>query len=179
MRRVSSPSPATSDGVRAKNGEPGQPVGWQSPGRGSAARPGEPHRDAPIPGPAASDFSQALSSSPAASVSRARGRRTPTGPRAAGIPDDLRFVTEPARAADMITQAWDAGALAARVTRDEVYGGDPHLSTEPEQRRIGYVSAVSRKRPIATGELAFCRRYSPRPVSLAALSPELGSRATS
>ncbi|MFJ6770112.1 Crp/Fnr family transcriptional regulator [Kitasatospora sp. NPDC091257] len=40
MRRVSSPSPATSRGVRAKRGEPGQSGGRQSPGRGFTAGPG-------------------------------------------------------------------------------------------------------------------------------------------
>lgn len=70
--------------------------------------------------------------------------------RAAGIPDDLRFATKPALATEMIAKALDAGVQAAWVTGDEVYGGDPHLSTELERRQIGYVLAVSRKRPIAT-----------------------------
>ncbi|GLW74687.1 transposase [Kitasatospora phosalacinea] len=70
--------------------------------------------------------------------------------RAAGIPDDLRFATKPALATEMIAQALDADVPAAWVTGDEVYGGDPHLSAELERRQIGYVLAVSRKRPIAT-----------------------------
>ncbi len=69
---------------------------------------------------------------------------------AAGIPDDLRFATKPALATHMITQALDAGVPAGWVAGDEVYGGDPHLSAELERRQIGYVLAVSRKRPITT-----------------------------
>ncbi len=60
---------------------------------------------------------------------------------AAGIPDDLKFATKPALA---------AGTPAGWVAGDEVYGGDPHLSPELEKRQIGYVLAVSRKRPITT-----------------------------
>ncbi|WP_078911421.1 IS701 family transposase [Streptomyces sp. NRRL WC-3742] len=70
--------------------------------------------------------------------------------RTAGIPDSLKFATKPALATEMIAQALDAGVQAAWVTGDEVYGGDPHLSAELERRQIGYVLAVSRKRPIAT-----------------------------
>ncbi|MFG2919761.1 IS701 family transposase [Kitasatospora sp. NPDC048298] len=70
--------------------------------------------------------------------------------RAAGIPDGLKFATKPALATEMIAHALDAGVQAAWVTGDEVYGGDPHLSAELERRQIGYVLAVSRKRPIAT-----------------------------
>lgn len=62
----------------------------------------------------------------------------------------------------MIARALDAGVHAAWVTGDEVYGGDPHLSAELERHQIGYVLAVSRKRPIATragvfraGQLAY------------------------
>ncbi|MET7529793.1 IS701 family transposase [Streptomyces goshikiensis] len=82
--------------------------------------------------------------------------------RAAGVPDDLTFATKPALATEMIARALDVGVPAAWVTGDEVYGGDPHLSAELERRQIGYVLAVSRKRPIATragvfraGQLAY------------------------
>ncbi|AKJ15673.1 transposase [Streptomyces incarnatus] len=70
--------------------------------------------------------------------------------RAAGIPEDTGFATKPALATEMITQALEAGVTAPWVTGDEVYGGDPHLSAELERRQIGYVLAVSRKRPIPT-----------------------------
>ncbi|MFB7127244.1 IS701 family transposase [Kitasatospora sp. NPDC056273] len=70
--------------------------------------------------------------------------------RAAGVPEELRFATKPALATEMIAQALDANVPAAWVTGDEVYGSDPHLSAELERRQIGYVLAVSRKRPIAT-----------------------------
>lgn len=55
----------------------------------------------------------------------------------------------------MIGHAPDAGVRAAWVTRDEVYGGDPHLSADLERRQIGYVLAVSRKRPVPTHAGAF------------------------
>ncbi len=70
--------------------------------------------------------------------------------RAAGIPDHTGFATKPALATEMITQALDTGVTASWVTGDEVYGGDPHLSAGLEGRQVGYVLAVSRKRPIPT-----------------------------
>ncbi|MFJ5638455.1 IS701 family transposase [Streptomyces sp. NPDC093223] len=70
--------------------------------------------------------------------------------RAAGIPDHTGFATKPALATEMITQALDSGVTASWVTGDEVYGSDPHLSAELEHRQVGYVLAVSRKRPIPT-----------------------------
>ena len=83
--------------------------------------------------------------------------------RAAGIPNHMGFATKPALATEMITQALDAGVTASWGTGDEVYGGDPHLSAELERRQVGYVLAVSRKRPIPTragvftaGMLAHC-----------------------
>lgn len=76
----------------------------------------------------------------------------------------MGFATTPALATEMITQALDAGVSAAWVTGDEVCGGDPHLSAELERREVGYVLAVSCKRPIPTragvfdaGVLARCR----------------------
>ncbi|MFD7433905.1 IS701 family transposase [Streptomyces sp. NPDC059861] len=75
--------------------------------------------------------------------------------RTAGIPDDLRFATKPALATQMITQALDADVPAAWFTGDEVYGGDPHLSAELERRQVGYVLAISRKRPITTSAGVF------------------------
>jgi hypothetical protein len=83
----------------------------------------------------------------------------------------------------VLDQAWVAG--------DEVYGADPGLRSDLERRRAGYVLAVACshrirawtgieprrrgcrwlliRRSIATGELAFYRCYSPRPVPLTAL----------
>ncbi|WP_079074249.1 IS701 family transposase [Streptomyces sp. Root1310] len=70
--------------------------------------------------------------------------------RSVGIPDDLRFATKPALATEMIAQALDAGVRARWVTGDEVYDGDLHLSADLEQRQIGYVLAISRKRSVPT-----------------------------
>lgn len=61
----------------------------------------------------------------------------------AGVPADAAFATKPALAADMIRSALDAGVPASFVAGDEVYGDDSKLRTALEQRRIGYVLAVS------------------------------------
>ncbi|MER8181994.1 IS701 family transposase [Kitasatospora sp. NPDC094015] len=75
--------------------------------------------------------------------------------RAAGIPDDLGFATKPALAIQMIARALDAGVPAAWVAGDEVYGANPQLRAELEQRQIGYVLAVSCSHPVATRAGAF------------------------
>ncbi|WP_344944955.1 IS701 family transposase [Sphaerisporangium flaviroseum] len=61
---------------------------------------------------------------------------------AAGVPDDIEFATKPGLARQMIAAALDAGVPASWVTADEVYGADPGLRADLEQRRIGYVLAV-------------------------------------
>jgi len=61
---------------------------------------------------------------------------------AAGVPDDVRFATKPALARQMIAAALDAGVPAGWVTGDEVYGADPGLRDDLEDRGIGYVLAV-------------------------------------
>jgi SRSO17 transposase len=50
----------------------------------------------------------------------------------------------------MITWALDAGAPAAWVTADEVYGQDPKLRAELARRGLGYVLAVARACPVTT-----------------------------
>ena len=62
---------------------------------------------------------------------------------AAGVPADIEFVTKPALALRMIGEALDAGAQASWVTGDEVYGNDPGLRSGLQERRVGYVLAVS------------------------------------
>ena len=62
---------------------------------------------------------------------------------AAGIPTDVGFATKPALAPRMIGAALDAGVGASWVTGDEVYGNDPALRAGLQDRRIGYVLAVS------------------------------------
>lgn len=61
---------------------------------------------------------------------------------AAGVPQQVGFATKPALAGQMITAALDAGVPAGWVTGDEVYGADPGLRADLEQRGIGYVLAV-------------------------------------
>ncbi len=63
--------------------------------------------------------------------------------RAAGIPDGTVFATKPALARRMLARTLDAGAPAGWVTGDEVYGADPGLRADLEQRQIGYVLAVA------------------------------------
>ncbi|MFD9028631.1 IS701 family transposase [Streptomyces parvulus] len=63
--------------------------------------------------------------------------------RAAGIPDDLAFATKPVLAARMIGRALDTGTPARWVAGDEVYGDNPHLRADLEERRTHYVLAVS------------------------------------
>jgi len=96
--------------------------------------------------------------------------------RAAGIPAEVKFATKAALARKMIARALDTGVPAAWVAGDEVYGQDPDLRAELEERRAGYVLAVAchHRVAVATGkhradELAAClpravwQRYSVGP----------------
>jgi len=71
--------------------------------------------------------------------------------RAAGVPDQVGFVTKPALATQMICRALDAGVPAAWVAGDEVYGANPKLRAELERRGIGYVPAVACDHPVGFG----------------------------
>jgi SRSO17 transposase len=70
--------------------------------------------------------------------------------RAAGVPAGTAFATKPALARAMIGRALDAGAPAAWVAADEVYGQDPQLRAELARRGIGYVLAVAKTHPVTT-----------------------------
>jgi SRSO17 transposase len=74
---------------------------------------------------------------------------------AAGIPDDIGFLTKPALATGMLVRALNAGVAARWVAGDEVYGADPALRAELEARRVGYVLAIGcdRRIPTAAGLL--------------------------
>ena len=69
---------------------------------------------------------------------------------AAGVPDDLEFLTKPALATGMLTRALRAGVPARWVAADEVYGADPDLRAELEAQRVGYVLAIGCDRRIRT-----------------------------
>jgi SRSO17 transposase len=69
---------------------------------------------------------------------------------AAGVPDDIDFLTKPALATGMLTRALHAGVPARWVTGDEVYGNDPDLRAECEAHRIGYVLAIGCDRRVST-----------------------------
>jgi SRSO17 transposase len=67
----------------------------------------------------------------------------------------------------MLARALDAGAPAAWVTGDEVYGADPGLRAELEARGIGYVLAVACDHPVVAGGDSYraddlCRRVPAR-----------------
>jgi SRSO17 transposase len=96
--------------------------------------------------------------------------------RAAGIPATVEFATKPALARAMIARTLDAGVPAAWVTGDEVYGADPGLRADLQDRRVGYVLAVACHHRVAVAagkrrvdELAAClprsawQRYSAGP----------------
>jgi SRSO17 transposase len=74
---------------------------------------------------------------------------------AAGVPEDIDFLTKPALATGMIIRALNAGVEARWAAGDEVYGADPGLRAELELRRIGYVLAIGcdRRVPTAAGPL--------------------------
>jgi SRSO17 transposase len=69
---------------------------------------------------------------------------------AAGVPAERGFATKPRLARAMIARALDAGAPAAWVTGDEVYGADPGLRADLEARQTGYVLAVAASHPVIT-----------------------------
>ena len=69
---------------------------------------------------------------------------------AAGVPDDIDFLTKPALATGMLTRALRAGAPARWVAGDEVYGNDPGLRAECETQQIGYVLAIGCDRHVPT-----------------------------
>ncbi|MFG2304523.1 IS701 family transposase [Actinacidiphila glaucinigra] len=70
--------------------------------------------------------------------------------RSAGIPEGLAFATKPQLAARMVERALDGGTPARWVAGDEVYGDNPHLRIALEDRRTGYVLAVSSTHPVTT-----------------------------
>lgn len=69
---------------------------------------------------------------------------------AAGVPEDIGFLTKPALAAGMLTRALHAGISARWVAGDEVYGADPALRTELETHRVGSVLAIGCDRRVPT-----------------------------
>jgi SRSO17 transposase len=68
----------------------------------------------------------------------------------AGVPAKVQFATKPSLARTMITRTLDAGVPAGWVAGDEVYGADPQLRAELEQRGIGYVLAVASNHRVTT-----------------------------
>jgi SRSO17 transposase len=70
---------------------------------------------------------------------------------AAGIPEDTAFATKPALARRMLARSLDAGVPASWVAGDEVYGADPRLRGDLEERGTGYVLAVACRHTVTTG----------------------------
>ena len=69
---------------------------------------------------------------------------------AAGVPEQVRFASKPALAAAMITRAVRAGAPAAWVAGDEVYGADPQLRATIRRLGLGYVMQIAANRAVPT-----------------------------
>lgn len=69
----------------------------------------------------------------------------------AGVPEGTGFATKPALARRLLTAAFDAGVQAGWVAGDEVYGNDPKLRADLAHRGVGYVLAVAKNHPVATG----------------------------
>lgn len=61
----------------------------------------------------------------------------------AGVPEDVRFTTKPKLGRAMLARALEAGVPFAWVTADSVYGGDYALRRWLQDRRLGYVLAVT------------------------------------
>jgi SRSO17 transposase len=76
--------------------------------------------------------------------------------QAAGIPAGTGFATKPALARRMLARALDVGVPAAWVAGDEVYGTDPRLRADLEERGMGYALAVACRHRFTTG-LRTCR----------------------
>jgi SRSO17 transposase len=71
--------------------------------------------------------------------------------RAAGIPEEVPFATKPELARRMVERALEAGARAAWVVADSVYGADSKLRFFLEARQQPYVMAVSSAQSVWTG----------------------------
>jgi SRSO17 transposase len=71
--------------------------------------------------------------------------------QAAGIPEGTGFATKPALARRMLARTLDAGVPAGWVAGDEVYGTDPRLRADLEERGTGYVLAVACSHRFTTG----------------------------
>jgi SRSO17 transposase len=70
--------------------------------------------------------------------------------REAGIPDAVPFRTKPQLGLGLVERALDAGAPAAWVVADEVYGNDGKFRRALEARDQAYVVAVRRDYPVST-----------------------------
>ena len=76
---------------------------------------------------------------------------------AAGVPDPVRFATQPKLGQALLRRALDAGVPARWVTGDSVYGGDSALRRFWEGRQMAYVLGVTSDdpvRPYTAGYLA-------------------------
>ena len=71
--------------------------------------------------------------------------------RAAGVPDEVDFVTKPQQARAMLARAVAAGVPFAWFTADEAYGQNPGLRGWLEEQGISYVMATRRDDEVAAG----------------------------
>jgi SRSO17 transposase len=68
--------------------------------------------------------------------------------RASEIPDEIAFTTKPKLGIAMLAHALQAGVPARWVVGDSVYGSDSALRSWLEERRLGYVLAVTGQHPV-------------------------------
>jgi len=71
--------------------------------------------------------------------------------RAAGIPEEVEFATEPRQAQAMIARAIAAGVPFAWFTADETYGQAKYLQAWLEERDVWYVMAIRCSDTLTTG----------------------------
>ena len=70
--------------------------------------------------------------------------------RAAGVPDEAEFVTEPRQAMAMLARAFDAGVPFSWITADEAYGQVKYLRVWLETRDAAHVLATRRNDTLIT-----------------------------
>lgn len=71
----------------------------------------------------------------------------------AGIPETVAFATKPKLGLAMLERAQAAGLPFAWVTADSVYGADHALRRWSQERRLGYVLAVTRAQRLGFGRV--------------------------
>jgi SRSO17 transposase len=88
----------------------------------------------------------------------------------AGIGEQVKFATKPAKGLAMLERALDAGLPAKWVAADEAYGKDTKFRLGLQRRHVRYVLACNQKIPTES--------RSSRAVTLAVRAPRSGVETT-